>query len=82
MEARAQEVVQWAQLRTDERQRFTDRVAAAAGKPPAVVAEDLAAGIFMGAPEALDYGLIDEVCRPDAEIHKLPGPPIGFRPRR
>ena len=32
--------------------------------------------------EALAYGLIDEVCRPDAAIHQLPSPPIGFRPRR
>jgi hypothetical protein len=28
------------------------------------------------------YGLLDEVCRPEAEIRRLPGPPIGFRPLR
>ena len=41
-----------------------------------------AAGTFMSAQEALDYGLIDEICRPRGEIHKMPAPPIGFRPGR
>jgi ATP-dependent protease ClpP protease subunit len=82
MEARAREVAQWAQLRADEWERFTSRVAAAAGRPGAAVVEAFAAGLFMGAEEALDYGLIDEICRPEAEIRRIPGPPIGFRPRR
>ena len=82
MDAAARHVAQWAQLRAEERQRFCDRVAAAIGKPAAVVAEDLAKGIFMGAHDALAYGLLDEICRPEAEIHQMPGPPIGFRPRR
>jgi len=81
-EAPAREVAQWARLRSDERQRFTDRVAAATRRPPAAVAEDFAAGAFMSATEALGYGLIDEVCRPQAAIHQMPGPQIGFRPRR
>jgi ATP-dependent Clp protease protease subunit len=82
MEAPAREAAQWAQLRTDERARFCARVAAATGKPPSVVADDVARSVFMGAEEALGYGLIDEICRPDAAIHQMPGPPIGFRPRR
>jgi ATP-dependent Clp protease protease subunit len=81
MEAHAREVAQWARLRAEERQRFCARLAAAVGQPETVVADDLAAGAFMGVDEALAYGLIDEVCRPDAEIRRLPGPPIGFRPR-
>jgi len=82
MEARAREVEQWAQLRADEYRRFTERVAAAARKPADSVAGLFEAGTFMSAPEALDYGLIDEICRPRGEIHRLPGPPIGFRPGR
>jgi ATP-dependent protease ClpP protease subunit len=35
----------------------------------------------MNAEEALAYGLIDEISRPSADIHQMPGPPIGFRPR-
>jgi ATP-dependent Clp protease, protease subunit len=82
MEAHVREVEQWARLRADERHRFCARLAAATGKAETVVSDDLASGRFMGVDEALANGLIDEVCRPDAEIHKLPGPPIGFRPRR
>ncbi len=82
LEASAREVSQWVELRADERRRFCARLAAAVGRPEAEVAEDLAAGRFMGVDEALAYGLIDEVCRPDAAIHQLSSPPIGFRPRR
>jgi ATP-dependent Clp protease, protease subunit len=82
MEARAREVEQWAQLRADEHRRFTARVAAAARKPVESVEGLFAAGTFMSAQEALDYGLIDEICRPRGEIHRMPGPPIGFRPGR
>jgi ATP-dependent protease ClpP protease subunit len=46
------------------------------------VAQLFAAGTFMSAQEALDYGLIDEISRPQGEIHQMPGPPVGFRPRR
>jgi ATP-dependent Clp protease protease subunit len=82
LEAPAREVSQWVELRADERRRFCARLAAAVGRPEPEVAEDLAAGRFMGVDEAQAYGLIDEVCRPDAAIHQLPSPPIGFRPRR
>jgi len=82
LEASAREVSQWVELRADERRRFCARLATAVGRPESQVAEDLAAGRFMGVDEALAYGLIDEVCRPDAAIHQLPSPPIGFRPRR
>jgi len=82
LETRAREVEQWAQLRADELHRFTERVAGAAGQPVGSVAGLFAAGTFMSAQEALDYGLIDEICRPRGEIHRMPGPPIGFRPGR
>jgi ATP-dependent Clp protease protease subunit len=81
MEVHARDVAQWSDLRSDERRRFCARLAAAAGKSEDEVAADLAAGTFMGADDAVAYGIIDEVCRPDAAIHHLPGPPIGFRPR-
>jgi ATP-dependent Clp protease protease subunit len=81
-EVHVRNAAQWAELRTDERRRFCARVAAAVGKPAEVVEEDLGRGVLMGAAEAVDYGLLDEVCRPDADIRRLPGPPIGFRPVR
>ena len=81
-EVHARNVAQWAELRADERRRFCARLAAAVGKPVEQVEEDLGRGVLMGAAEAVDYGVLDEVCRPDADIRRLPGPPIGFRPVR
>jgi ATP-dependent Clp protease protease subunit len=87
LEAHIRNVAQWAELRAAERRRFCERVAAAVGQPAAAVEEDLERGRFLSATEAVDYGILDEVSRPDAAIRRLPGsgpepPPIGFRPLR
>lgn len=78
-------VAQWAELRADERDRFCTRLAAAAGRTAEEVRDDLTRGRFLGAADAVKYGLVDEVCRPGADIKKLPDPPgqpMGFRPPR
>jgi ATP-dependent Clp protease protease subunit len=84
MEAHVRNVAQWAELRAAERGRFCERVGAAVGKPAEEVGTDIERGRLMGADEALEYGLLDEVCGPDADVRKLPGPgpspTIGFRP--
>ena len=91
MEAHVRNVAQWAELRVDERDRFCARVAAAAGRAVDEVRDDLVRGKFLGADEAVRYGLVDEVCGPGADIEKLPGAPgagggagqpMGFRPVR
>jgi ATP-dependent Clp protease, protease subunit len=82
MEVHARDVAQWSDLRADERGRFCARLASATGRSEDEVAAHLGAGIFLGADDAVGYGIIDEVCRPDAPIHQLPGPPMGFHPRR
>ena len=85
MHAHVRNVAQWAELRAGERQRFCARVAAATGQTPATVESDVERGRFMGADEALEYGILDEVSRPDAPVRRLPGsgpPPMGFRPLR
>jgi ATP-dependent Clp protease protease subunit len=76
------DMAQWVELRADERRRFCARLAAATGTAPAEVEADLSRGRLLGAAEAVSYGLLDEVCGPEAEIRRLPGPPIGFRPLR
>jgi ATP-dependent Clp protease, protease subunit len=88
-EAHVRNVAQWAELRAAERVRFCERVGAATGKPDESVEADLERGRFLSAEEAKDYGIIDEVSRPDANIRRLPGsgggsgpPPMGFRPLR
>jgi len=78
-------VAQWAELRAAERSRFCERIGAVAGQSPATVERDLERGRFLSAEEALGYGILDEVARPDAPVRQLPGtgpPPMGFRPVR
>jgi ATP-dependent Clp protease protease subunit len=85
LQAHVRDVAQWAELRAGERSRYCDRIGAAAGRDPATVERDLERGRFLGAEEALEYGILDEVARPDAPVRQLPGtgpPPMGFRPVR
>ncbi len=81
-ETHVRDVEQWAQLRAEERRRFIDRVATAIGQPSAAVTDAFEKGIFLSAREALDFGLLDEISSPKGAIRQMPGPPIGFRPRR
>lgn len=85
LQAHVRNVTQWAELRARERQRFCARVGAATGQDPTTVEGDLERGRFLGAEEALGYGIVDEVARPEAPVRRLPGsgpPPMGFRPLR
>ncbi len=84
-EAHVRNVAQWAELQARERRRFCERVGAAVGQSVDAVEEDLQRGRFLSAAEAVAYGIVDEVCRPDAAVRNLPGsgpPPVGFRPLR
>jgi ATP-dependent Clp protease protease subunit len=84
-EAHVRNVAQWVELQAAERRRFCERVGAAARKPAAAVEVDMEHGRFLSAAEAVGYGILDEVSRPDAAVHSLPGsgsPPMGFRPFR
>lgn len=85
LQAHVRNVTQWAELRAAERQRFCSRLGTAIGQEPSLVEADMERGRFLGADEAVEYGIIDEVCQPDAPIRRLPGtgpPPMGFRPLR
>ena len=82
-EGRARDVESFAEHRAAQWRVFCERVAAAVGRRPAVVATDFAAGRFLGAAEAQAYGLVDEVCRPEARLYRLAsGRPMGFGPAR
>jgi ATP-dependent Clp protease, protease subunit len=85
MQAHVRNVAQWAELRAGERQRFSARVGAATGQAAGLIEGDMERGLFMGVEEALAYGILDEVSRPEAPVRRLPGsgpPPMGFRPVR
>jgi len=85
LQSHVRNVAQWAELRATERRHFCSRTGNATGQDPATVERDLERGRFLGADEALQYGILDEVARPDAPVRQLPGtgpPPMGFRPSR
>ena len=85
LQSHVRNVAQWAELRAAERRRFCGRIGTAAGQDPTTVEHDLERGRFLSADEALQYGILDEVARPDAPVRQLPGtgpPPMGFRPSR
>ena len=61
--------------------RFCERLAASLGTAPETLEGDLARGRFLDADQALEYGLIDEICGPGARVYPMPGPRLGFKPR-
>jgi ATP-dependent Clp protease protease subunit len=60
---------------------FCARLSEVTGQPLQRVLDDAHRGRFLSAPEAIDYGLVDQVAAADARMHRLPGRPIGFGPR-
>jgi len=74
----ARDVEQWAEHRRAQWRAFCERVAGAIGRSAASVVEDFRVGRFLGAEEAVGYGLLDELCRPEARFYRLPGRPMGF----
>ena len=85
MEAHVRDMAQWAEMRASERHRFCERLAGATGRQAGDVEHDVERGRFLSAAEAVEYGILDEVRRPDAGIRRLPGadpPTMGFRPLR
>jgi ATP-dependent Clp protease protease subunit len=60
--------------------RFHERLAAAVRASVDEVRADSAAGRYLSAPEAVSYGLIDEIVRRPGTIHEFPGRRLGFRP--
>ncbi len=63
-----------------EWEAFCTCVARATHRTAGEVASDAAVGRFLTAEEAVEYGIADEVARRSADIRRLPGRRIGFRP--
>jgi ATP-dependent Clp protease protease subunit len=80
-EGRARDLEDWARQRSTELRRFCERVAVAtSGRRPAdEVEEDVRAGRFLSPAEALRYGLVDEIGRPEGTVLPMPRTPFGFR---
>ncbi len=77
----ARQLHQLAQAHLDRWAAFCSRVAEASGRPEDQLRHDAASGRSFSAPEAVAYGLADEVATPEARILPLPGRRIGFGAR-
>lgn len=77
----ARELDAWAASHRAQFRRFCERVAGSLGMSPETLETDLATGRFLDADQALEYGLIDEICGPGARVYPMPGPRLGFKPR-
>jgi ATP-dependent Clp protease protease subunit len=83
----ASQLAGWAEHLREELARFVARLAQATSRPSEHVEADLAAGRWLGAEEALVYGLIDEIWSSPAVPERPGGPasrpsrPFGFGPR-
>jgi ATP-dependent Clp protease protease subunit len=81
MHGRASQLEQLASAHADQWRAFCARLSEATGCPLDQLLADTASGRYLSPDEALEYGLIDEVARPDAQIFRMPGRTIGFTPR-
>lgn len=77
----ARDLEAWAAHNRAQLRQFSQRLAASLGSPPEALERDLAAGRFLDATQALEYGLIDEICGSLGRVYPLPGPRLGFTPR-
>ena len=77
----ARDLEAWAAHNRAQLHQFSERLAGALGSSTEALEGDLAGGRFLDATQALEYGLIDEICGPSARIYPLPGPGLGFTPR-
>lgn len=80
-EGDARQLDHLARAHLDQWAAFCSRLAEASGQDQARIRRDAAAGRFFSAPEAVEYGLADEVAAPDARMLRWPGRRIGFGPR-
>jgi hypothetical protein len=77
----ASQLAAWAEQHRVELDRFVKRLAQGTGRPVEHVEADLAMGRWLGAEDALRYGLVDEIWRPGGPAAPPPpGPPSSGPP--
>jgi ATP-dependent Clp protease protease subunit len=72
------DVEHWVELRASQWGLFCERVARSIGRDESTVRADMDAGSYLSAEEALEYGLLHEIARPDAQIYRIGTRPMGF----
>lgn len=76
---RPSEIETAAEMHSSQLRRFRERLAEATHHPVEVIGTDMRAGRFFTAEQAVEYGLVDEVTAPEAQVLELPRR-FGFRP--
>ena len=61
-------------------QRLHERIAEATGQSPQTIERDMRRGRYLDASDAMSYGIVDEIVRPQAKILEFPRR-LGFRRR-
>lgn len=74
----AHQIEQLASAHVDQWTLFCARLAEATGQPVDRIVGDASRGCFLGAEDALHYGLVDELASPDSRVTSLSGHPLGF----
>ena len=80
LSGRARDIGLWAAQHRAQLDRFCERLARSIGTDPETLEGDLATGRFLDAVQAREYGLIDQICGPDARVYPLRTPRLGFQP--
>ncbi len=78
LSGRASELGAWAEQHRAHLDRWHRRVAEAARRPAAAVADDCARGRYLTAEEALRYGLVDEIAAPRGVVRPHRPRSLGF----
>ena len=78
----ARDLEAFAAAHNDQLHRFRARLADAVRQPAERIARDMDAGRFLDADQALEYGLVDDICARPAAVYPLYPRPLGFRPQR
>jgi ATP-dependent Clp protease protease subunit len=72
-------LVQLAEEHAEQWASFCRRLAGATGRTAGQIREDARHGRFLGADQAVAYGLADRVAAPDGRVGGLPAGTLGFR---
>jgi ATP-dependent Clp protease protease subunit len=76
----ARQLEQSAAAHLDRWEAWCRRLSEATGQPMDRISEDAARGRRFSADEAVAYGLVDDVVRPEARLYRLSDRPFGFAP--
>jgi ATP-dependent Clp protease, protease subunit len=76
----ASEMQRFAEQQRQQLDKFVELIAEITTRPVEHVEADVAAGRYLSAEQAVEYGLVDEIWAPKKRAADPDRPPLGFRP--